>query len=165
MGLIWLSGNLRLKKRLKDLLGLDLFVRNDINMCIESDEKNNIYRKIRFVISVESDFDMPCDLLLPEGVKNPPLIVCLQGHSSGFHLSAGITKFDSDGNPSETGDDYGIQAVSRNMAALCIEQRYFGERSLHPETRDPECYIPINDRTYAWKNSCGRKSLGRYARS
>ncbi|MCK4515233.1 MAG: hypothetical protein KAU31_08245, partial [Spirochaetaceae bacterium] len=58
--------------------------------------------------------------------------ICLQGHSTGMHNSIGVA-------PDETtpihvpGDrDFAIQCMKRGLAALCIEQRAFGER------RDPE---------------------------
>ncbi len=33
-------------------------------------------------------------MLLPDGVEKPPVIICLQGHSKGMHISLGRPKYD-----------------------------------------------------------------------
>ena len=68
-------------------------------------------------------------LLVPKKKqKKYPAMVCLQGHSSGAHISIGkaYTKHDRD---EIRGDrDFAIQAVKNGFVALAIEQRCFGER-------------------------------------
>ena len=69
-----------------------------------------------------------------------PLIICLQGHSKGFHISLGRPKYEGDEETINGGDrDFARQIIARGQAALAIEQRAFGERGGTPE---PNCYQP-----------------------
>ena len=69
-------------------------------------------------------------LCLPESAAPPyPFFVCVQGHSTGAHNSVAVDR-DDNAIPIEVeGDrDFGIGCMERGIAALCIEQRSFGER-------------------------------------
>lgn len=56
-------------------------------------------------------------------------MICVQGHSSGMHNSIGVDREDETRPLEIQGDrDFGIQCMSRGIAALCLEQRSFGER-------------------------------------
>ena len=67
-----------------------------------------------------------------------PLVICLQGHSKGMHISLARPKYLGD-EESIAGDrDFAIQAVREGYAALVIEQRCFGERGGTPD--GPNCY-------------------------
>jgi dienelactone hydrolase len=56
-------------------------------------------------------------------------VVCLQGHSTGMHKSIGVT-FDESGPMEVEGDrDFALTAMRNGLAALCIEQRCFGQRA------------------------------------
>jgi dienelactone hydrolase len=84
----------------------------------------------KVVFTSEPGADVTACLCLPRGVKPPwPLFICLQGHSSGMHNSVAMTR-DDDGAPADIeGDrDFGIGCLRRGVAALCVEQRSFGER-------------------------------------
>ena len=129
-------------RKLNELLGMDSFLETDLNLRIEHEKERNDHKEIKFVITTEKYFDMPCYLLLPNEIENPPLMVCLQGHSSGVHISLGKPKFDGDEAIIDSGSDFGIQSVKQGFAALCIEMRYFGERKEHPDEKGPECWIP-----------------------
>jgi cephalosporin-C deacetylase-like acetyl esterase len=83
----------------------------------------------RFLFRTEKNSDVPAHLLLPRNGETPfPVVICLQGHSSGMHLSLGRTKYDRDAAAIAGGRDFGLQAVRNGYAALVIEQRAFGER-------------------------------------
>lgn len=60
--------------------------------------------------------------------KPMPAMICLQGHSTGMHKS--IAKaYDEFTEEQTVGDrDLAIQCMKHGMAALCIEQRGFGQR-------------------------------------
>ncbi len=130
------------ERELSRLLGLDKFTAVDNNLQVESVFENDVYKQIKFVITVEKNNDMPCYFLLPKGKEKPPLMVCLQGHSSGAHISVGETRYEGDEESFGLERDFGLQAVKYGYAALCVEQRYFGERTMHPDESGPECHIP-----------------------
>ena len=67
-------------------------------------------------------------MLLPDGIENPPVMICLQGHSKGMHISLGRPKYEGDENIICDGDrDFCIRAVKEGFAAIALEQRNFGE--------------------------------------
>lgn len=127
-------------EKLVELTGYDRFEKVDVNLRIDYEKEYEDYTETRFIMAVEPECDMNCHLLVPKGVENPPLMICLQGHSTGVHISLGRPKFEGDAEKIQGGRDIGIQSVSRGMAALCIEQRGFGERTEHPEEKGTECH-------------------------
>jgi dienelactone hydrolase len=74
--------------------------------------------------------DVVAYVCLPAGVSPPyTFMVCLQGHSTGMHNSIGVARDDETQPFVPEGDrDFGLGCMRRGMAALCIEQRSFGER-------------------------------------
>lgn len=92
------------------------------------------YRDRRFLFTSEVGADVPCHLLLPKGRGPFPLVICLQGHSSGMHISLGRPKYPGDEKSIAGGRDFGLQAMREGFAALIIEQRCLGERE---DSRDP----------------------------
>lgn len=67
---------------------------------------------------------------LPEiPLRHPmPAMICLQGHSPGMHVSIGKAEDESTDKPAVGDRDFALQCVQRGIAALCIEQRGFGQR-------------------------------------
>ena len=96
----------------------------------EYEKDNDLFRETRFIFSSETDADVPCHLLVPRGTEGPfPIAICLQGHSTGMHISLGRPKYDGDEESIGGGDrDFALQAIREGYAALTIEQRCFGER-------------------------------------
>jgi len=90
------------------------------------EHEHGTIHKITF--ACEPMCDANAYLCLPRNAR-PPFtpFICLQGHSSGAHLSVSL---DRDDQPfAVEGDrDFGIGCMKRGLAALCIEQRGFGER-------------------------------------
>ncbi|MBU0714037.1 MAG: hypothetical protein KJ964_01605 [Verrucomicrobia bacterium] len=74
--------------------------------------------------------DVVAYVCLPQDVKPPyTFMVCLQGHSTGMHNSIAVQREDETKALKVEGDrDFGLGCMSRGIAALCIEQRSFGER-------------------------------------
>ncbi len=84
----------------------------------------------KVVFTSEPRADVPAYLCLPRNVEPPyPVMICLQGHSTGMHNSIGV-RYDDETQPKDVaGDrDFAIGCMKRGIAALCIEQRSFGYR-------------------------------------
>lgn len=94
------------------------------------------YTDTRFTFFSEKDVRCICRLLIPKGEGKIPLFVCLQGHGTGMHISVGEPKFPGDEESIGSGRGIALQVVERGFAALCVEQRCFGERGGTPE---PNC--------------------------
>ena len=116
------------KAQLVDLLG-DQPQAVPLNVRVEWKEERDSYQEIRFLFTAEEGADVPCHLLLPKQGEGPyPVVICLQGHSTGMHISLGNPKYPGD-EKSIAGDrDFAVQAVKQGYAALALEQRCFGER-------------------------------------
>ena len=115
--------------RLRELLGPTPSV-VPLNIRQEEATERDFYRETRFVFTSEPGADVPCHLLTPLNATEPlPLIICLQGHTSGMHISLGRPKSEGDERMIAEGDrDFALQAVREGYAALVMEQRCFGER-------------------------------------
>ena len=96
----------------------------DLDLRIEHRRRRDGFTETRFLLTSEPGARVPCHLLVPDGARCPmPVFLCLQGHSSGMHLSHG------QGDGEAIGErDFALQAVRRGYAALAIEIRGFGER-------------------------------------
>jgi len=128
------------RARLQAMLGLPLEYTN-ANFRMEwVDDAQPEYTEIRFLFASEPNVDVCCHLLLPKNVSGKvPLVICLQGHSTGMHISLGRAKFPGDEESISDGDrDFARQVIARGQAALVIEQRCFGERGGTP--KGPDCY-------------------------
>jgi len=129
----------RAREKLSDLLGMKRMIQAEENFRIEWEKDYDEFtREIRFLFQSEPDCDVLCHLLLPKGKTNLPLIACLQGHSTGMHISLARPKYEGDEKSISGGDrDFARQIAARGQAALVIEQRCFGERGGKP---NPDCY-------------------------
>jgi dienelactone hydrolase len=134
--------------KLRELLGMDYFEKVDPNIRIEYDKECDDFYETRFVFTSEEKVDVPAHLLTPKTGEGPfPVMICLQGHSTGMHISLARPKYDGDEKCINEGDrNFGILAVKNGYAALVIEQRAFGERddgrpekvhSFHPSCVHP----------------------------
>lgn len=120
-----------IRKKYISLLGLNVIKENDCPLKIEIEEVKEFdeYTRIRYVYESEKNVFVPAYFLLPkQGKKKYPVCVCLQGHSTGFHISIGEKKHEEDDKNLAT-STFGIDAVKNGFAALCIEQRGMGERT------------------------------------
>ena len=82
------------------------------------------------VFAGEPCADVPAYVCLPKNVEPPyTFFVCVQGHSTGMHNSIAVERDDNRKPIKVEGDrDFGLGCMRRGVAALCIEQRSFGER-------------------------------------
>lgn len=116
------------REKLLELLGMHKFAKVAPDVQIEYENKIEGATEIRFTFKSEEDYRVPCHLLLPDGIENPPVMICLQGHSTGMHISLARAKFDGDEETIKGGDrDFCIRAVKEGYAAIALEQRNFGE--------------------------------------
>ena len=126
----------RVRRKLKELLG-GAPERVKPNVRIESHEDNGLFRETRFVFASEPNADVPCHLLVPKEATTPvPIVICLQGHSTGMHISLGRVKYKGDEECFSGDRDFALQAVKQGYAALVLEQRCFGEREDARKLRD-----------------------------
>ena len=84
----------------------------------------------KIVFASEPYADVPAYVCLPNGVEPPyTFFICVQGHSTGMHNSIAVARDDNREPIEVPGDrDFGLGCMRRGIAALCIEQRSFGER-------------------------------------
>jgi len=99
------------------------------------------YENTRFCYESEPGFFVPAHLLLPKAQAGKlPVVICLQGHSTGMYLSLGEKRMKRDGWLLRTQDmDYAVQAVKQGYAALILEQRGFGEQNASTEHDNTNC--------------------------
>lgn len=136
----------KVRERFLDLMGDDP-VQVDPRIAVEWEKETKEYMERRFVFDTELFASVPCHLLIPKKGKAPyPLVICLQGHSTGMHISLGNPIYEGDEEVVSGGDrDFALQAVREGYAALTIEQRGFGERKCNREKylwRDTTCEHP-----------------------
>lgn len=98
----------------------------------------------KIVFTAERAADVPAYVCLPKNVRPPyTFMICLQGHSTGMHVSIGVQRGDERRALRSEGDrDFAIGCMQRGIAALCIEQRAFGERreTLHQQRAPHPCH-------------------------
>lgn len=122
----WKDG---LSKEFKKLIGYMKPEKANLNIVYEETKEFEDYIRKRIVYSSESHADVPAYLLIPKKVSFPaPTMICLQGHSTGFHISIGRAIYKGDDKTIQGDRDFAIQAVKNGFVALAIEQRCFGER-------------------------------------
>jgi len=122
---IWKVGA---REKLRELLGMHKFEKVAPELEIEYETQLENAKEIRFTFQTEAGYRAPAHLLLPNGVENPPVMICLQGHSTGMHISLGRVKFEGDEKSIQGGDrDFCLRAVAEGFAAVALEQRSMGE--------------------------------------
>ncbi len=135
------------KKKLSELLGLHEIEKNasELKFEIEYDRYAEDLggREIRFIFETEKNVTVPCHLVIPNGAKGKlPVLITLQGHSRGMHISLGRPKYAGDEASINGGDrDFVRRAVKEGCCAISLEQRCFGERSSQKEG-GMDCRMP-----------------------
>jgi len=81
--------------------------------------------------------DVVAYVCLPKDVEPPyTFMICVQGHSTGMHNSIAVQLEDETQPHEVAGDrDFGLGCMRRGIAALCVEQRSFGERREQKQER------------------------------
>ena len=147
----------KLRRKLRKLLGYDTMPQKRCAL-----KSRTIWKREhalgtieKIVFTSEPKADVTAYLCLPKDVKPPyACMIALQGHSSGTHNSIGVERDDESKAIKVEGDrDHGIRCMSQGVAALCIEQRSFGERR--------EQKVAVADRTMCHEASVHALMLGR----
>lgn len=129
------------KNLLTDLIGMPEGM-GATEPLVEYDNKTDPrFDEIRFIYESEPRYFVPAHLLTPKEFEGKlPVVICLQGHSTGMHNSIGRTRFSGDEEGLKKDRDFAVQAVKRGFAAICIEQRGFGEMNdLNGESGSTNC--------------------------
>lgn len=144
------------REKLKELLGLPLLECED-NFTIRRKVKKDDYTQIEFEFYSEPGYVVPCGLLIPDKITEPlPVVICLQGHSSGMHISLGNAKFDGDKEIIAGGRDFAVQAVREGYCAIAMDQRYMGG-SGQSDKGSPAC---LSDNAAMATLLMGRTAIG-----
>lgn len=133
----------RARQRLGALMGLDKITpAEDDRFTTEETREHETFTEYRFVFQSEEGYFVPCNLRVPKGKKGKiPLVICLQGHSTGYHISYGEPIYEDDEETISGGDrDFSVQIVREGYCALAIEQRNFGRCG--GTEKGPACQIP-----------------------
>lgn len=124
--------------QLEKLLGLPL-ISCEADFTVLKKTSKPGYLQIDFEFQSEPGYFVPCSFLIPDGIEKPlPTVICLQGHSTGAHLSLGMPKFPGDEKSIAGGRDYAVRAVQEGFCAIAMEQRYMGSCG-QAETGKPAC--------------------------
>ncbi|MEI7905200.1 MAG: alpha/beta hydrolase family protein [Candidatus Firestonebacteria bacterium] len=118
-----------LMKKLTELTGYEPPEKAPLKVTRGETKEFKDYVRQRLVFNSEAFADVPAYLLIPKGIKGRmPAMVCLQGHTKGFHISIGEPVYPGDAETIKGGRDFAVQAVKQGFVALALEQRCFGER-------------------------------------
>lgn len=131
------------RAKLSELMGYDKIVAaKDDFFKIEEKNECDGYTDYRITFQSEEGFFVLCNLWIPKNKAGKiPLVICLQGHSKGRHISLGKPIYPGDEQTIAGGDrDFAVQIVKQGYCALAIEQRGFGECGGTPE--GPACLVP-----------------------
>jgi dienelactone hydrolase len=119
-----------LRRKVKALLNLDPLDRPALNTkrLWKRDHPLGTIEKVIF--TCETGADMPAYVCLPASAKPPyTFMICLQGHTTGMHHSIAVQQDDETKPMEVAGDrDFALGCMARGIAAICLEQRSFGER-------------------------------------
>jgi len=127
------------REKLADLLGMDCFEKCDDLFTITEQKECDGYTQIDFEFQSEEGYFVPCNLLIPKGASEKrPGVICLQGHSTGKHISIGVAKFPNDAETIAGGRDFAIRTVREGCCAIAMDQRYMGEAGQN-ENGAPAC--------------------------
>ena len=132
------------RARLATLLGLDRIAPAEQDeFTLLSTEECEGFTDYALRFQSEQGYFVPCHLWVPKGkVGKLPTVICLQGHSTGYHISMGRPIYSRDEGLISGGDrDFAVQIVKEGYCALCIEQRNFGECS-NIENKKLGCTVP-----------------------
>ena len=119
----------QLRQRLESILVLP-DEHGPLNARSERVRETDSFVQDRIQFDAEKGERVPGYLLRPKRRNGPlPVMICLQGHSPGMHISLGEARNSSERKSIEGGRDLARQAVNQGWAALVIEQRAFGVRA------------------------------------
>jgi hypothetical protein len=119
-----------LRSKLRQLVGLPEIERPSLNVRKIWEREHPLGQIEKIIFTSEPFADIPAYACIPnEPIQPTTWMICLQGHTSGMHNSIAVDGSDEITPIKVDGDrDFAIGCMARGVAALCIEQRAFGER-------------------------------------
>ncbi len=117
------------RAKLSELIGIHKFEKCDPQFNIEYKTETDEYTEYRFTIQSEENYYFPSVLRVPRGATGKqPVMICLQGHTNGFHVSLGKPIYDEDVEDIKEGDrDFCVRAIKEGYCTVAVEMRNFGE--------------------------------------
>lgn len=118
------------RERLLALMKMPEKLTDPVPLTEWEDNSSAEFDEIRFHFESEPDFYVPAHLVLPKKREGKlPVVICLQGHNKGMHVSMARADIGSKETVPPSGDrDFARQALARGYAAVFMEQRGFGEQ-------------------------------------
>ena len=120
----------RLRRKLRRMVGDTPGPRCDLNVRTLWQRPHRLGVIEKLVFTSEPGADVVAYLCIPTKAEPPyRCFIAVQGHSTGMHNSIAVSREDDSAPIKAPGRrDYGLECMRRGIAALCIEQRAFGER-------------------------------------
>ena len=120
----------RLRSKIGALIGMPTGGRVPLDVSSLWKRRHPLGSIEKIVFTSEPYSDVMAYVCLPDSVAPPyAFFVCVQGHNTGAHNSIAVDRDDNVTPIEVEGDrDFGLGCMERGIAALCIEQRSFGER-------------------------------------
>lgn len=120
----------KLRRKLRQLIGFPVVERPAMKVRSLWKQQHELGSIEKITFPAEARSDILAYFCVPHGLQAPyPVMVCLQGHSTGMHNSIARALDDETRPIKVEGDrDFALGAMRHGFAALCIEQRSFGER-------------------------------------
>ena len=130
------------RAKLGELLGLPFERCADDQFRIEEQIEHDEFTEYKLAYHTEESFEVIANLRIPKDAPDGiPVVICLQGHSKGMHISLGQVIYEGDEKSIYGGDrNFAVQIVKKGYAALALEQRAFGKCG--GTESGPACYQP-----------------------
>lgn len=126
------------REKLKELLGFP-YLKCEKNFKVTSVKDCGDHKRTYFSYFSEPGYEVPGCCCVPVKIaENSPVVICIQGHSTGMHWSLGERTYPQDMGKPLNDRDYAMQAVREGYIAIAIEQRCFGQCG-GKETGDTNC--------------------------
>ena len=150
------------RAKLCELLGFDNMKKAaDDKFTLEYNVKTDEYTEYRFTLQSEEGYIFPVVMRVPNDIKGKmPVMLTLQGHSTGMHISLGKPIFAKDEKSISEGDrDFVVRTLKEGCIGVAIEQRNFGECGGNAVSGAPECHISTMNAIMLGKTTIGERVL------
>ena len=143
-----------LRAKLRELLGLNRMPREKCPLNVRSlwTRRHELGTIEKIAFSSEQKHDVTAYVCLPFTARPPyPFFICLQGHSTGMHVSLGLQQDEATPNDDDGDRDFCIECLRRGIPSIAIEQRGFGlcedKYSIVPRCQNPAAHALMLGRT------------------
>ncbi len=148
---------IKARTKLSELMGMDKYKKANLDFKITNEIDMGDYKEIYFTYQSEKGYYPIGCFVIPNHLTSPlPLVICLQGHSKGMHISLGKAKYEGDEMQIKNGDrDFAVRVIKEGYIALCIEQRGFGECG--GNEKGTQCHIPTMANLLVGRTTIGER--------